>query len=130
MATLRLLVRGPRDYDDWRFVKDTLDKLTENYNDIVLVSDMRPDEETHISPSYFPPAERWAMLHKRIIVRHYAPYQGVKKWKEGQKERRLDMIRDATAMIAFWAVGEDDFETEEMIRLAKLFDLKLKVIKV
>lgn len=139
---IRLIVRGPFKYET-DFVKVKLNELTDNLKDCVLVSDMRPGREYNRSPSHFPQAEVWHQGRwltnvrqgndpKRFstIVRHHAPYSGFKQQVQGQKARRLSMVRDATALVAFWDVGGKDEETESMIQLAKAYDLKLKVIRL
>jgi hypothetical protein len=138
-----MIVTGPKAFEDFAFVKTTLDKLTFQLFNITLISNMEPGKEHTISPASFPQAEKWLNYRWRknavsgrdktrysTLVRYHAPGKGTKQWGEGVRQMRLDMIQDAQAVIAFLDVGGDDFHTEELVRLAKFYDLKLKVILV
>lgn len=130
---IRLIVRGPADYFDSRFIFRELDEITQPYNDVILISDMKPDQETRIQPSSFPLAEQWLnrkwhMHAKRSkgqafkrIERYACPYSGEKKWTKGVKERRIEMIQNADLMVCF--VDFEDEETESMMELAEIFNL-------
>lgn len=141
---MRLIVRGPGDYDDFDLVRAELDRLTAKYDRIVLVSDVRPDVwSSRPSCSNFPLAEKWMQARwKKMasfgqdptrfaeVVYHYQKWLDDKRWSAAVKQRRLDMITDADMLIAFHDVGGDDYETEEMIRLSKLYDLKLRKVLI
>lgn len=145
---MRLIVRGPQKYNDLKFVTKILDRYTAPAKDIVLISDLRIDEESSFRPSHFPLAEDWLRLrwlrwrgmvggdymgdlNKFCTVIHYsAPFRGDKQWTQGVKRKRLQMLDDATHMVAFWDVGGMDYETEAFIRLAKLKDFKTKVVLI
>jgi hypothetical protein len=137
---LRLIVRGPVGMDDYKTVREVLDKLTKGMKDVVLVSDSQIDREYSFSPSSFPLAERWLVdkwkregaprrrFHK--IVREHVPFTGDKQWKEGVKVRRRTMVTQADLLVAFVEPGTDDFETEEMVRLAKVFDVPVERVLI
>lgn len=140
---IRLCVRGPLDFKDYSFVKSTLDRLTAKAKNIILISDQRIGYESHISPSSFPLAEKWfagMWLKNRLfempghrystIVRHCAPFSGDKQWSKGRAIKYRNMIQDSTHLIAFWDVGGMDRETEEMIRLALIYDLHVDKVLI
>lgn len=141
--SMRLMVRGPLKFDDYSLVKKTLNKLTFSADDVVLISDLRIDHETKMSPSTFPLAEKWLSYRWKkfavrgenksrysVIIRHFAPFEGDKQWSKGLKKKHLDMIKDSTRLVVFWDVGSNDYETEEIVKLAKIHDLLITRILV
>jgi len=135
---MRLIVTGPGDFDNYDLVKATCNKLTFRYDTVELLQDVRPGKEyaSEEKSVYFPMGLRWFRQRwrrdKGFDTTRYiiANYTGSKMWGRGVKEQRIEIIQAATAMIAFWEVGSDDDHTEDLIRLAKLYDLHLRTIKV
>jgi hypothetical protein len=134
----RIIVMGPYKFDDYTFVKETLDRLTAEELDITLVQDLRPGKEYHRTPSSFPIAEQWfrslwrrcnreLCFDKRfsITVRYESPGEGGKQWSKGLKEQKLNMVKNADRLIVFWDVGNVDEDLEELVKLAELYDLKI-----
>jgi hypothetical protein len=133
-ARLRLIVCGAERYDDLDTVFRVLSRETFECDELTLVSDQVPGKEWKSS---FEPAHKWlqrkfARGRKKFnrTVRHYAPFSGRKQIKVGMHHMRLKMVQDADALIAFKDVGAGDRHTDELIRLARLYDLKVKVFLV
>lgn len=138
----RIIVAGPTDLD-YDFVKRTLDRLTFELDDVVLVADLRPEKEYHINPSSFPMAQQWLRdkwlrnckrgydSHRySTTVRHHAPYDGDKQWSKGLLEQRRTMVQDADWLVVFWDVGGVDRHTEELFRLSNFYGLEVRRILV
>lgn len=131
---MKLIVSGPDKFTELDFMTLMLNRLTFQYDDVSLIAAQKPDNE-HLS--IFQCASDWyenkwkrGWKGYRLLRRHYPLYSGKKKWSDGMKQMRMEMIEECTHVVAFWDVGGNDFHTEELIRLAKIFDRKLKVFKV
>lgn len=140
---MRTLICGPLELDDMPFVEKVLNRVTFEFDDVVLITDLRPGLEYHATPTSFPIAEEW--LRRRWLrhvrrgldrtkysksVRHYAPYEGKKQQTQGVKEQRLKMVQDAAHCIVFWDAGRVDDHTQAIYDLSRLFDLTIKRILI
>lgn len=139
----KLLIRGPTDYDDFDYVKKKLDRLTRTWTDAVLIDDTRPGKEWGRYPSTFPmgymwmehrwkvehlTSPKWPAQHNRFTLTERHHLDPDKKIKDAVSDRRKVMVRLATHMVAFWTSKHDE-DTNEFIRLAKIVELKLRVIR-
>jgi len=131
---MRLIVSGAPRYDDKETVFKILTRETWCEDEVILIADQLPDKEWKSS---FELGQEWLQSrfvrgHRKFnkVIRHYPPFSGQKKWSVGVHHMRVNMVQDADTLIAFKDVGANDFHTNELIRLAKLFDLKVKVYLV
>lgn len=131
---MRLCISGARSFAEIEFMTYKLNQLTFQIDDVILITNQHPGREWEAT---FPQADRWfekkwanGWKGYKQRVRHFAPYDGEAMWKYGIHQMRVDMITDSDALVAFWDVGGGDFHTEELIRLAKVYDVKTRVFRV
>ena len=120
MAEARVIVAGGRRFNDYPLLERTLDRLIYRKcrrNEVEIVSGTAPGADTL--------GERWA--HKR----GYRVKQFPADWKEHGRAagplRNEQMGAYATHLIAFWDGHSSG--TRHMIETAKIFNLKVKVLR-
>lgn len=123
----KVIVCGTRTFSDFALLSAKMDKIVENFWDVALVSGANKHWDTYlgewVGADYL--AERWASKRRFTIVRFWPDWDRLGK-KAGPL-RNAEMARYATHCVAFWD-GESR-GTLSMINLAKMYDLKLRIVR-
>lgn len=113
---LRVIIAGGRDFDDYRLLKATMDKLLCNITDeITVVCGQAKGADTL--------GEQYAM-EKGYTIDYY-PAQWKLYGKRAGYLRNEQMAQNADALAAFW--NGESRGTKNMIELAKRYGLKVRV---
>ncbi len=112
----RVIVAGGRDFFDYKLLKEKLDVLLSNKENVVIVSGCAKGADML--------GEKYAR-HNNLVISFYPALWG-QFGKSAGFGRNLEMAKNADACICFWdgaSVG-----TKHMIETAKSMNLKLRVI--
>lgn len=115
---MRVIVAGGRDFNDYDFLSNTLDKLFSNLHDdvIILCGKARGADAL---------GEKYANDHGYQV--DYYPADWDRYGKSAGYLRNLEMARNADCLVAFWD-GESK-GTKHMIEVAYKFGLEIRVKK-
>lgn len=127
---MRAIICGSRDFDDYVFMRDELDRLFEKVDKkkLTILSGAQvtkdPDDPDHkYGADYL--AEQWAYSRKVTVERHHADW--AKYGKSAGPRRNSEMLEaDVSVVIAFW--DGTSRGTKDTIEKAKRMELKVKVI--
>jgi hypothetical protein len=140
------MIRGPFDFKDYDLVKEVADEYVDGVKMVELVTDIRPQfgfPTYHPMRSSFYFGDKWfAAKWKENAIRDgdkknfstvhhlFQESRKAKLWKESAEKRRLEMVKMATDLIAFVELGEEDYETERILALSKVYDLRIQVVRL
>jgi hypothetical protein len=120
---MNLLVAGPQDID-YDLVKEELNRLTIDADDVTLISDQ---------PISFPAAHKWMKDRwkkarmkgkQRNAITKFYYLEERKKIEQSYKELWTDLVRASEMLVVFYDTGNVDFKTKGILKLAELFDLQ------
>lgn len=113
----RVIIAGGREFDDYEYLKKTMDYLLHNITEeIFVVCGMARGADTL--------GERYAK--ERGYEIHYFPADWDKHGKSAGYIRNREMAENADALVAFW--DGKSRGTKNMIMLARQQGLKVRVI--
>ena len=127
---LRLIVLGPSDYEDYEFVKEQLNRLTMQADDVTLIC----GEEASFPPALKWMHDRWLKAvrkkkHRFAVLRnHFLKHE--LGYRDKYKRQWREMVQDANAVIVFWEAGNVDSRVEGLVQMAKVYDLPVKKVLV
>lgn len=114
---MKVIVAGSRTFTNYNLVKETLDALSEIYDDIEIVSGTARGADKF--------GEQWAKENNKLI--HEFKPDWDRLGKSAGYKRNEDMAKFADASICFWdGVSKG---TKHMIDLSRKYKLKLKIVK-
>lgn len=117
MTTLKLIVAGGREFDNYKLLNGALNHLTKNVGAVIVVSGKARGADNL--------GERWAKEHGHIVEEYPADWD--KYGKSAGYKRNALMAKNAGALVAFWDGKSKG--TKHMIDLAKLHGLKVRTIR-
>jgi hypothetical protein len=112
----RVIVAGSRDFNNYEFLKTTLDNLLINYNDAIIVCGMARGADAL--------GDKYAQ-EKGYKVAYYPADWDLYDKKAGYIRNEI-MAKNADACVVFWDGKSKG--SKHMIDLAKKYNLKLRVI--
>ncbi len=115
-SAFRVIVAGGRDFHDYSLLKEKLDVLLSNKENVVIISGLAKGADTL--------GEKYA--HQNKLVVSYYPALWNQHGSRAGFIRNEEMAKTADACICFWdgaSVG-----TKHMIDTAKSMNIKLRVI--
>ena len=113
----KIIVAGGRDFNDYSLLEKKLDRLLENKPDVEIVSGLARGADS-LGLKY--------ASQKNLPVKKFPA-----NWKEygtmAGYERNIQMADYADACVCFW--NGKSRGTKHMIRIARKFNLQLRIIK-
>lgn len=112
----RVIIAGGRLFDDYTYLKDSMDYLLQNVKDeITVVCGKARGADTL--------GERYA--EERGYAVHYFPADWDRYGKPAGHIRNEEMAKNADALVAFW--DGKSRGTKDMIKLARQYGLRVRV---
>lgn len=119
---MRIIVAGPRDFTDAKFVRAKLDRLTAALDDAVILTGACPTGVDAI-------AEQWAFFNGYTVERYHADWDRHKKAAGPLRNSEMVGNGGAKALIAFLDAGRGDVEVNELVALAKKHRLRVRIVQ-
>lgn len=117
---MKLIIAGSRSFADYRFLRDTLDRLTAKIDGrrLVILSGHAKGADRL--------GELWAYERRITYEVHRADWK--KHGKAAGPKRNAAMLKDADAVIAFWDGKSPG--TRDLLKQAEKAGIKVKVVEV
>ena len=112
----RVIIAGGRLFDDYTYLKDSMDYLLQNVKDEITVVCGKAREADTLG-------ERYA--EERGYAVHYLPVDWDRYGKSAGYIRNEEMAKNADALVAFW--DGKSRGTKDMIKLARQYGLRVRV---
>lgn len=116
LIVFRVIIAGGRLFDDYAYLKKSMDYLLRNINDDIIVVCGKARGADTLGEKY---------ANERGYDVHYFPADWDRYGKAAGYIRNEEMAKNADALVAFW--DGKSHGTKNMIALAKQYGLKVRV---